>query len=155
MVSGSADASSTMIDAQSRLEKASSSASLTGSVCSDEGSGSLRVSNSDSILASGHANDGSVSSSDHGPFTLVVLVAADDGSDPTTMMVFGYASLVGSPRLSDSTHLGFNLPKSQIWLLEWIKDRLKINEEVKDEDHSAFLKGMEEDFRWINLVARE
>jgi hypothetical protein len=32
---------------------------------------------------------------------------------------------------------------------------IKINEEVKDKDHSAFLKAMEEDFRWINLVARE
>jgi hypothetical protein len=50
--------------------------------------------------------------------------------------------------------LGFGLSKSQIWLLERIKDRLKIHEEVKDEDHSTFLKEMEE-FRWINLVARE
>jgi hypothetical protein len=155
MVSGSADASSTMTDEQSRLEEASSSVSSTGSVCSDEGSGSSRVSNSDFVLASGHAGDGSVSSSDHGPLTLVVHVAAGDGSDPATTMVFGYASTVGSPCLNDSTHLGFGLSKSQIWLLEWIKDQLKINEEVKDKDHSAFLKGMEEDFLWINLVARE
>ena len=27
--------------------------------------------------------------------------------------------------------------------------------EVKDEDHSTFLKEMEEEFRWINLVAHE
>jgi hypothetical protein len=70
-------------------------------------------------------------------------------------MVSGSATPTGSPCLLDSTHLGFSLSKSQIWLLEWIKDRSKINEEVKDEDHSAFLKGMEEDFCWINLVARE
>jgi hypothetical protein len=61
----------------------------------------------------------------------------------------------GSPRLLDTKHLGFGLAKSQIWLLGWIEDRLKINEEVKGEDHSAFLKIMEEDFHWINLVARE
>jgi hypothetical protein len=61
----------------------------------------------------------------------------------------------GSPRLLDSKHLAFGLAKSQIWLLEWIEDRLKINEELKDEDHSVFLKAMVEDFRWINLVARE
>jgi hypothetical protein len=61
----------------------------------------------------------------------------------------------GSPRLLDPKHLSFGLAKSQIWLLGWIEDRLKINEEVKDEDHSVFLKAMEEDFRWINLVARE
>jgi hypothetical protein len=61
----------------------------------------------------------------------------------------------GSPRLLDTKHLSFGLAKSQIWLLGWIEDRLKINEEVEDEDHSAFLKAMEEDFRWINLVARE
>ena len=60
----------------------------------------------------------------------------------------------GSPRLSDSSHLGFGLAKSQIWLLEWIKERLKNNEDVKDEDHSALMKGIEGDFRWINLVAR-
>ena len=70
-------------------------------------------------------------------------------------MVFGSTTLAGSPCLFDSTHLGFSLSKSQIWLLEWIKDRFKINEEVKDEYHSAFLKGMEEDFGWINLVACE
>jgi hypothetical protein len=61
----------------------------------------------------------------------------------------------GSPRLLDSKHLAFGLAKSQIWLLGWIEDRLKINEELKDEDHSVFLKAMVEDFRWINLVARE
>jgi hypothetical protein len=60
-----------------------------------------------------------------------------------------------SPGLLDSKHLGFGLAKSQIWRLGWIEDRLKINEEVKGEDHSAFLKIMEEDFHWINLVARE
>jgi hypothetical protein len=60
----------------------------------------------------------------------------------------------GSPRLSDSSPLGFGLAKSQIWLLEWIKEWLKNNEEVKDEDHSLW-KGIEGDFRWINLVARE
>jgi hypothetical protein len=65
---------------------------------------------------------------------------------------------VGSGSVSTtatSLSLGFGLSKSQIWLLEWIKDRLKIHEEVKDEDHSVFLKDMEEEFRLINLVARE
>jgi hypothetical protein len=52
----------------------------------------------------------------------------------------------GSPRLLDSKHLAFGLAKSQIWLLGWIEDRLKINEELKDEDHSVFLKAMVEDF---------
>jgi hypothetical protein len=52
----------------------------------------------------------------------------------------------GSPRLLDTKHLSFGLAKSQIWLFGWIEDRLKINEEVKDEDHSAFLKAMEEIF---------
>jgi hypothetical protein len=61
----------------------------------------------------------------------------------------------GSRRFLDTKHLSFGLAKSQIWLLGWIEDRLKINEDVKDKDHSAFLKAMEEDFRWINLVARE
>jgi hypothetical protein len=61
----------------------------------------------------------------------------------------------GSTRLLDTKHLGFGLAKSQIWLLRWIEDRLKINEEVKGEDHLAFLKIMEENFRWINLVAHE
>jgi hypothetical protein len=90
--------------------------------------------------------------------------AADDGSGPLLVVpaalepVFFlglqcWRGLLAS--LSASTRLGFSLSKLQIWLLEWIKDRLKINEEVKDEDHSAFLKVMEEDFCWINLVARE
>ncbi|KAE7996286.1 hypothetical protein FH972_001020 [Carpinus fangiana] len=61
----------------------------------------------------------------------------------------------GSPRLLDTKHLSFGLSKSQIWLLGWIEDRLKVNEEFKGKDHSAFLKIMEEDFLWINLVARE
>ena len=68
---------------------------------------------------------------------------------------FESTSLVGAARLFDSSHLAFGLAKSQIWLLGWIKERLKINEEVKDKDHSVLLKDMEEDFRWINLVARE
>jgi hypothetical protein len=75
--------------------------------------------------------------------------------EPDTTTVFGSAMPAGSPCLFDSTHLGFGLSKSQIWLFEWIKDRLKINEEAKDEDHLVFLKGMEEDFHWINSVARE
>ncbi|KAE8009480.1 hypothetical protein FH972_005917 [Carpinus fangiana] len=94
--------------------------------------------------------------------------AADDGSGPLLVvpsaleLVFSTglvselsAMPAGSPCPSASTRLGFGLSRSQIWLLEWIKDQLKINEEVKDEDHSAFLKVMEDDFRWINLVARE
>jgi hypothetical protein len=59
-----------------------------------------------------------------------------------------------SPPFSEPS-LSFGLSKSQIWLLERIKDRLKIHEEVKDEDHSVILKDMEEEFRLINLVARE
>ncbi|KAE7995675.1 hypothetical protein FH972_000446 [Carpinus fangiana] len=118
---------------------------------------------------------GSISASGHAPLPLVSLGAAGDGfgsslvvpaasdpvlstmlvSKPATTTVSRSATPVGSPCLFDSTHLGFGLSKLQIWLLEWIKDRLKINEEVKDKDHSAFLKGMEEDFRWINLVACE
>jgi hypothetical protein len=33
--------------------------------------------------------------------------------------------------------------------------QVKNHIEVKDEDHSAFLKDMEEDFRWLNTVACE
>jgi hypothetical protein len=51
--------------------------------------------------------------------------------------------------------VGFGLTKSQIWQLELLKDRLKNHIEVKDEDHSTFLKDMEEDFLWLNKVARE
>jgi hypothetical protein len=68
-------------------------------------------------------------------------------------LVSGSASPVESPPFSEPS-LSFGLSKSQIWLLERIKDRLKIHEEVKDEDHSLFLKDMGE-FRLINLVAHE
>jgi hypothetical protein len=77
----------------------------------------------------------------------VGFVSVPDGNE--------FAMPAGSPRLLDTKHLSFGLAKSQIWLLGWIEDRLKINVEVKDEDHSAFLKAMEEDFRCINLIARE
>jgi hypothetical protein len=59
------------------------------------------------------------------------------------------------PGSFDSTQVGFSLTKSQIWQLELLKDRLKNHIEVKDEDHSTFLKDMEEDFLWLNKVARE
>jgi hypothetical protein len=62
---------------------------------------------------------------------------------------------LSEPCSLDSPQVGFGLTKSQIWLLEWMKDKLKNHIEVKDEDHSAFLKDMEEDFRWLNTVARE
>jgi hypothetical protein len=110
--------------------------------------------------------------SNHAPFPLG---AADEGSSPLLVVlavldpiistglvselasttVSGSTTPAGSLCLSASTHLGFGLAKSQIWLLEWIKDQLKINEKVKDKDYLAFLKGIEEDFCWINLVARE
>jgi Zn-dependent protease with chaperone function len=78
------------------------------------------------------------------------LGAAEDGSGPSLLFpaaldpvistgffepmlttVSGSATSAGPPCLSISTHLGFNPSKSQIWLLEWIKDQLKINEEVR------------------------
>jgi hypothetical protein len=55
----------------------------------------------------------------------------------------------------DSSQVGLGLTKSQIWQLELLKDRLKNHIEVKDEDHTTFLKDMEEDFHWLNKVARE
>jgi hypothetical protein len=82
------------------------------------------------------------------------LESIEGGSGSTTGLVSGSMTPVESPTVA-SRSLGFGLSKSQIWLLEWIKDRLKSHEEVKDEDHSMFLKDMEEDFRVINLVARE
>ncbi|KAE8125923.1 hypothetical protein FH972_020684 [Carpinus fangiana] len=77
MESGSSDASSsvssTVIDERSRLQEASP-VSSTGSVWSDG------VSDSGSVVASGHAGDGFSSSSDLGPLTLVGPEAAGDGS---------------------------------------------------------------------------
>jgi hypothetical protein len=64
-------------------------------------------------------------------------------------------SHLSEPGSLDSSQVGFGLTKSQIWQLEWIKDRLKNHIEVKDKDHSTFLKDMEEDFHWLNEVARE
>jgi hypothetical protein len=92
--------------------------------------------------------------SDLVPYPEVVLFPEVLESDRTTGLVSGHVTSVESPTVT-SQSLGFGLSKSQIWLLEWIKDRLKSHEEVKDEDHSVFLKDMEEDFRVINLVARE
>ena len=88
-----------VIDAQSRLEKVSSSVSSTGLVCSEEGS-----------VFDSSVGDGFVL----GPITLMVPATAGDGSDP---VAFGSASPVGSPRFCDATHMGFGLAKSQIWLL--------------------------------------
>jgi hypothetical protein len=139
--------------------------SSTSSVCTDKswvsdfsdsvdpGPGSIFVSDHSPLLV-GAADDGS------GPLlvvpaTLEPVLSTGLVSEPASTTVPVSAMLAGSPCLSAYTQLGFGLSKSQIWLLEWIKDRLKINEEVKDEDHLVFLKGMEEDFRWINLVARE
>jgi hypothetical protein len=73
MVSGSSNKSSMVIDEHSRFQEASSLVSSTGSVWSDG------VSDFGFVLASGHAGDGYVSSSDHGPLTLVVPAAAGDG----------------------------------------------------------------------------
>jgi hypothetical protein len=64
-------------------------------------------------------------------------------------------SLFSEPGSVDSSQVGFGLTKSQIWQLELLKDRLKNHIEVKDEDHSTFLKDMKEDFHWLNKVARE
>jgi hypothetical protein len=89
------------------------------------------------------------------PTTLEPVLSTRLVSEPTMTMVPGSTMPVGSPCLPAYTQLGFGLAKSQIWLLEWIKDRLKINEEVKDEDHLAFLKVMGEDFQWINLITHE
>jgi hypothetical protein len=94
------------------------------------------------------AGDGHESASPEGSvYSPVGSASASDGDES--------AMPAGSPRLLDTKHLSFGLSKSQIWLLGWIEDRLKVNEEFKGKDHSAFLKIMEEDFRWINLVARE
>jgi hypothetical protein len=95
------------------------------------------------ILASGPA-----------PHPVVVLSPEVSDSARTNRLVSGPVTSAESPTVT-SRSLGFGLSKSQIWLLEWIKDRLKSHEEVKDEDHLVFLKDMEEDFRLINLVARE
>ena len=159
----------TVFDEQSRFVEASSSVSLTRSVCSDKSSGSLWASDFSNLSASVLGVDpGPGSISEHAPFSLG---AADDGSGPSLVVpaaldpvlstglvsepasttVSRFAMPAGSPCLSVSTLLGFDLFKSQIWLLKWIKDWLKINEEVKDEDHLVF---NEEDFHWINLVAR-
>jgi hypothetical protein len=100
------------------------------------------------------ALDTITSVSDLVPNPEVVLFPEVSESDRTTGLVSGHVTSVESPTVT-SRSLGFGLSKSQIWLLEWIKDRLKSHEEVKDEDHSVFLKDMEEDFRVINLVARE
>jgi hypothetical protein len=64
-------------------------------------------------------------------------------------------SLFSEPGSVDSSQVGFGLTKSQIWQLELMKDRLKNHIEVKDEDHTTFLKDMEEDFHWLNKVAHE
>jgi hypothetical protein len=102
-----------------------------------------------------------------GPATPLVSVSASGLAHPLVVPVLealnsvlstGLVSGSATPAESSPFYersLDFGLFKSQIWLLERIKDRLKIHEEVKDEDHSTFLKEMEEEFHWINLVARE
>jgi hypothetical protein len=74
--------------------------------------------------------------------TLELVLSTRLVSEPTSTTIPRFAMLAGSPYLSAYTQLGFGLAKSQIWLLEWIKDQLKINEKIKDEDHLALLKGM-------------
>jgi hypothetical protein len=122
----------------------------------DEGSGS----GSESVSGEGFVDDGFGSGSepafDEG--------SIDDGFGSGFELAFGEGS--ASPGLSNTTHpmaskvvsasgSDFSLAKSEIWLLGWIKERLKSNEKVKDKDHSALLKELEKDFLWINLVARE
>jgi hypothetical protein len=127
-----------------------------GRACAGDGSESY---SSDCGSVSTAANDGSDSLHDRELWSVCIA-----GGGPVSAPPAGFvyvpdgnesAMPAGSRRLLDSKHLSFGLAKSQIWLLGWIEDRLKINEDVKDKDHSAFLKAMEEDFRWINLVARE
>ena len=95
----------------------------------------------------------SVSASGPAPHPLVVPIPEASDSVLSTGLVSRSTMPVESSPFYEPS-LGFGLSKSQIWLLERIKDWLKIHEDVKDEDHSTFLKEMEE-FRWINLVARE
>jgi hypothetical protein len=95
----------------------------------------------------------SVSAFGFAPHPLVVPVPeASDSILSTSFVSWSAMPTESSPFYEPS--LGFGLSKPQIWLLERIKDWLKIHEEVKDEDHSTFLKEMEE-FCWINLVARK
>jgi hypothetical protein len=122
----------------------------------DEGSGS----GSELVSGEGSVDDGSGFGSES---------ASGEGSiDDRSGSGSESASSEGStsPGLSNTTHpvasevvsascSDFGLAKSQIWLLGWIKERLKSNEKVKDKDHLALLKEMEKDFLWINLVARE
>jgi hypothetical protein len=127
-----------------------------GRACAGDGSESY---SSDCGSVSTAASDGSDFLHDRELWSVCI---AGDGPVSAPPAGFVYvpdgnesAMPAGSRRLLDTKHLSFGLAKSQIWLLGWIEDRLKINEDVKDKDHSAFLKAMEEDFRWINLVARE
>ena len=173
--SSTVSGSLTVFDEQCRVEEASSPASLMGSVYTDESPGSSWVSDFSDFSASALGVDPDPGSIFVSNLALLPVGAANDGSIPllvvpavlepslstglvselALMTVPGSATPAGSHCLFASTQLGFGLSKSQIWLLEWIKDRLKINEEVKDEDHLAFLKSMEEDFHWINLVVRK
>jgi hypothetical protein len=120
-----------------RAGSRSESVSGEGSVDDGSGFGSESASGEGSI--DDRSGSGSESASSEG--------SASPGLSNTTHPV---ASEVVSASGSD-----FGLAKSQIWLLGWIKERLKSNEKVKDKDHSALLKEMEKDFLWINLVARE
>jgi hypothetical protein len=94
----------------------------------------------------------SISASGPTPHPLVALVPEVSDSVLSTGLVYRSATPAESSPFYEPS-LGFGMSKSQIWLLERIKDQLKIHEEVKDEDHLTFLKEME--FHWINLVAHE
>jgi hypothetical protein len=133
---------------------------------SRNGSGSVSESSSVSVA-------GVASASDHAGVVDVGVVgfapgpAWDAGVEPASASLVSPPSpavsatlegLPGSVKDEDQcafTHAGSGLAKSQIWLLEWIKVRLKSIEEAKDEDHLPLLKELEEDFRWITLVACE
>ena len=134
MVSSSSDASSTVIDAQSHLQEASPVSSM-GSVWSDGAS--------DGPVFDFAPDPDSISAFGHAPLPLVVPVPQASDSVLSSRLVSRSATPVESSPFYDPS-LGFGLSKLQIWLLERIKDRLKIHEEVKDEDHSTFLKEMEE-----------
>jgi hypothetical protein len=80
---------------------------------------------------------------------------ADRPSSPAAQSKESRSPFLSEPGSLDSTQVGFGLTKLKIWQLEWMKDRLKNHIEVKDKDHSVFLKDMEDDFHWLNEVARE
>jgi hypothetical protein len=109
-----------------------------------------------SIPALNHAGDGFGSfSAGYGSVSTAAGDRSASAGGESVISLVGFASAVSMSPMYPPSPKSFGLAKSQIWLLEWIKVWLKSNEEVKDKDHSALLKELEEDFCWINLVARE